>query len=98
MSIVCKRSSDPMHIGVGALIQVCFGSVMAALTKKVLLEFGDSLQGQALVIQEALHFAFDIGLRSLEVDVENKELLCLIQFTSPCLASICNLVEDICYF
>ena len=47
---------------------------------------------------EALHFAYDIGLHSLELAIENKELLCLLQSVGPCLASVGNLVDEICYF
>jgi hypothetical protein len=44
----------------------------------------------------ALEFAYSIGLFQLEVEVGHKELLGLINMSSPCLAPIGVLIEDIC--
>ena len=43
-------------------------------------------------------FAYDVGLRRLEVDLECKELVLILNSDDICLAPIGNLVEDILVF
>ena len=46
----------------------------------------------------ALKFAYDIGLRLIELDVGCPELLGLIHKGSPCYVPIGGLVDDICHW
>jgi hypothetical protein len=48
-----------------------------------------------LAVLLAIEFAFSIGFRRLEVEVDNQELLGLINLGSPSLAPIGVLVDDI---
>ena len=80
--------------GLGVLIRDSLGLVMAA---KCASFSGDGLllQIHARAVLLALEFAFNIGMRRLEVDVGNQELLGLISLASPSLAPIGVLVDDI---
>uniref|UniRef100_A0A2N9G5M6 RNase H type-1 domain-containing protein n=1 Tax=Fagus sylvatica TaxID=28930 RepID=A0A2N9G5M6_FAGSY len=57
----------------------------------------DTLQLQAMVVLAAVQFAFDVGFRSLEVDISYKDLFHLLKTDSPCLASIGSLVDDVLF-
>jgi hypothetical protein len=89
-------SVDPFLklVGVGFLIRDADGSVLAALKQRMVL-YDDKLQLQATVVLAAVKFAFQMGFRSLEVDVSYNELYYLLQTDGPCLASIGSLVDDI---
>ena len=49
-----------------------------------------------VILMTALDFSYSIGLRRLEFEVGNQELLGLINMGPPCLAPIEVLIEDIC--
>ena len=51
-----------------------------------------------MVVLKALKFAYDVGLRRLEVELECKELVLMLNSDDMCLAPIGNLVEDILVF
>jgi hypothetical protein len=84
-------------VGVGSLIRDADGSVRVAMTQK-LVSCDDKLQLQATVVLLAVKFAFDMGFRSLDVDLSFSELYHLLQSEGPCLASIGNIVDDILLF
>ncbi len=47
------------------------------------------------MVLAAVKFAFDVGFRSLDVDMSYSELYHLLQSEDPCLAFIGSLVDDI---
>ena len=81
-------------VGVACLIRDIDGSVKAAKNQRMML-YEDKLQLQALVVLAAVNFAFDVGLRRVEVDISYNELYHLLQSVGPCLAPIGTLVDDI---
>jgi hypothetical protein len=84
-------------VGVGSLIRDADGSVRAAMTQRM-VSCDDKLQLQATVVLLAVKFAFDVGFRSLDVDLSFSELYHFLQSEGPCLASIGNIVDDILLF
>uniref|UniRef100_A0A2N9E4N8 Reverse transcriptase zinc-binding domain-containing protein n=1 Tax=Fagus sylvatica TaxID=28930 RepID=A0A2N9E4N8_FAGSY len=94
LNFYCHHGTDGHMVGVGVLIRDSAGLVAAAKCSKV-RQVGDVIQVAASVLLEALVFAFHIGLRRLEVEMGNMELLGLLNLSSPCLAPIGVLVEDI---
>ena len=84
-------------VGVGSLIRDAVGSVRAAMMQRM-VSCDDKLQLQATVVLLAVKFAFDVGFRSLEVDLSFSELFHLLQSEGPCFASIGNIVDDILMF
>ena len=80
--------------GLGVLIRDSLGLVMAAKCASFSGD-GSLLQIHAKAVLLALEFAFSIGMRRLEVDVGNQELLGLVSLASPSLAPIGVLVDDI---
>ena len=83
-----------LQIGFGVLIRDSSGLVAAAMCSKLQRD-GDALKVSAMVVLAALKFAHSIGLRRLEVELGNQELLGLIRMTTPCLAPIGVIIEDI---
>ena len=90
-------------VGIGVVIRDAHCYVLAALQQKT--ETCDSkIQLQAGAVLSAVHFAFDMGFRRLEVDIPYKEILLLLQAVDKCLAPIGPLIDDIlwvknsCYF
>ena len=83
LNIAWSTSSTANQVGVGVLVRDYSGSVIAVLEKKV-LACGDPIQMHAMAVLEALHFAFDLGLRSLPFEMGSKELLCLLRAHRPC--------------
>lgn len=81
----------------GSLVRDADGSVLAAMSQKM-VSCGDKLQLQATVVLLAVKFAFEVGFRSLEVDLSFSELYHLLQSEGPFLASIGTLVDDILLF
>jgi hypothetical protein len=60
---------------------------------------GDVSQAHAISVLIALQFAYDIGLRHMEINVGCQEqLLGLINEGSPCYAPMGVLVDDICHW
>ena len=70
--------------------------LVAAVKCFQLTSGGDMLQVHARAVLAALEFAYSIGLLWQEVEVGHQELLGLIHMSSPCLAPIRVLIEDIC--
>jgi hypothetical protein len=56
---------------------------MAAITQRM-VPCDDKLQLQATVVLAAVKFAFDVGFRSLDVDMSFSELYHLLQSASAC--------------
>ena len=90
----CHHGTDGHMVGLGVLIRDSAGLVATAKCSKV-RQVGDVIQVAASVLLEALVFAFHIGLHRLEVEIGNMKLLGLLNLSSPCLAPIGVLVEDI---
>ncbi len=86
--------NEDLQIGLRVLIRDSFGLVATAMCSKLQGD-GDALKVFAMVVLAALKFAHSIGLRRLEVELGNKELLGLIRMTTPCLAPIGVIIEDI---
>ena len=84
-------------VGVGCLVRDADGSVKAAMEQKMVL-CDDKLQLQASVVLAAVKFAFDVGFRTMDVDISYNELYHLLQSDGPVLASIGTLVDDILLF
>ncbi len=95
MNVAFCLSPGNSQAGLGVLVQDHNGAVATAMCTQILLE-GDVLQAHARSLLIALQFAFDIGLRLLEVDVRCQELLGLLNHGSPYYAPMGVLVEDIC--
>ena len=92
---VGTHGSTDQHIsGLAALIRDSQGLVTAALCSKILVR-GNGLQKYAHAVLWAINFAYDIGIRRLEVDLTNKELWGMLTSCGPCMAPIGTLVEDI---
>uniref|UniRef100_A0A2N9H705 Reverse transcriptase zinc-binding domain-containing protein n=1 Tax=Fagus sylvatica TaxID=28930 RepID=A0A2N9H705_FAGSY len=89
--ITCQANAK---VGVGVLVRDFTGSVIAALEQSFLAP-GDMLHMHAMAVLAGLQFAFDVGLRCIDLEMESKELLCLLKAPRPCLAAVGNLVEDI---
>ena len=51
-----------------------------------------------MVVLKALKFAYDVGLRRLEVDLACKELVSMLNSDDICLVPTGTLVEDISFF
>ena len=94
MNISVTTCLADAKVGVGVLVRDCLGYVIAALEQCVLVS-GDMLQMHVVAVLAALQFAYDMGLRCIELEMESKELLCLLKAPGPCLAAVGNLVEDI---
>uniref|UniRef100_A0A2N9IEQ3 Reverse transcriptase Ty1/copia-type domain-containing protein n=1 Tax=Fagus sylvatica TaxID=28930 RepID=A0A2N9IEQ3_FAGSY len=77
MNVAFCLSPGNSQAGLGVLVQDHNGAVATAMCTQILLE-GDVLQAHARSLLIALQFAFDIGLRLLEVDVRCQELLGLL--------------------
>uniref|UniRef100_A0A2N9GC67 Reverse transcriptase zinc-binding domain-containing protein n=1 Tax=Fagus sylvatica TaxID=28930 RepID=A0A2N9GC67_FAGSY len=85
---VGTHGSTDQHIsGLAALIRDSQGLVTAALCSKILVR-GNGLQKYAHAVLWAIHFAYDIGIRRLEVDLTNKELWGMLTSCGPCMAPI----------
>ena len=97
LNLSCAYSLETSNLGVGVIIRDAMGLVGATRCTRLKSE-GTVLQSYAHSILTALEFAYDVGFRSLEVDLGNKELLGLINkaFSAPCLAPIGVVVDDIC--
>jgi hypothetical protein len=92
---VGTHGSTDQHIsGLAALIRDSQGLVTAALCSKILVR-GNGLQKYAHAVLWAINFAYDIGIRRVEVDLTNKELWGMLTSCGPCMAPIGTLVEDI---
>ena len=94
MNIFVITSLANAKAGVGVLVRDFSGSVIAALEQSFLAS-GDMLQRYAMAVLAALKFAFDMGLRCIDLEMESKELLGLLKGPGPCLAVVGNLVGDI---
>ena len=94
LNFYCKFGTDNHQVGLGVLLRDSTGLVAAALCTKFGGE-GGGLQVYAHALLLALEFAFNIGLRILEVDVGNQELLGLLKKPGPCLASVGVVIDDI---
>ena len=70
------------------------GSVIAALEQSFLAS-SDMFHMHAMAVLAGLQFAFDMGLRCIDLEMESKELLCFLKAPGPCLAAVGNLVENI---
>jgi hypothetical protein len=97
LNIACKCDSGSSGVGVGVLIRDSSGLVAAAMETKVEGR-GPMVQIQAEAMGIAIQFAFDIGLRHLEVEVGCSDLIALILKGPPCGASCGVLVDDICWW
>jgi hypothetical protein len=97
LNLLCVNSLETSNSGVRVIIRDFMGLVGAIRCTRITSE-GTVLQSYAQSVLSALHFAFDVGFRRLEVELGNKKLLGLIQkaFSSPCLAPIGVVVDDIC--
>lgn len=95
MNVAFCLSPGNSQAGLGVLVQDHNGAVAATMCTQILWE-GDVLQAHARSLLIALQFAFDTGLRLLEVDVRCQALLGLLNHGSPCYAPMGILVEDIC--
>jgi hypothetical protein len=78
LNFYCKFGTDNHQVGLGVLLRDSTGLVAATLCTKFGGE-GGGLQVYAHALLLALEFAFNIGLRRLEVDVGNQELLGLLK-------------------
>jgi hypothetical protein len=94
LNFSCKFGTDNHQVGLGVLLRDSVGLVAAALCSQFGGE-GGSLQVHAHAMLLALEFAFNIGLRRLEVDDGNQELLGLLTKPGPCLAPVGVVVDDI---
>ena len=94
MNISVITSPANAKVGVGVLVRDFSSSVIAALEQCFLVS-GDMLQMHAMAVLATLQFAFDMGLRCIDLEMESKELLCLLKAPGPCLAAVGNLVKDI---
>ena len=94
LNISCRSGVDGYKAGIGVIIRDSTGYVAAAKSSKI-PGVGSTLQVYAGAVVDALQFAYSVGLRRIEFEVGNKELLRLIQSGPPCLASIGVLIEDI---
>ncbi len=81
-------------MGLGVLLRDSIGLVTTSMRRQFRGE-GCGLQVYAQALLLALDFAFNIGLRRLEVDVGNKELHGVLQKVGPCFAHMGVLVDDI---
>uniref|UniRef100_A0A2N9F4D6 RNase H type-1 domain-containing protein n=1 Tax=Fagus sylvatica TaxID=28930 RepID=A0A2N9F4D6_FAGSY len=90
---ICMRSNS-MQAGLGFLIRDGQGFVVAAMQQQV-ARCEDKLQLQALVVLTAVQFAFDVGLRYLDIELTFSNLLSLLNSDGSCLAPIGTLVDDI---
>jgi hypothetical protein len=68
--------------------------VVAAMQQQV-VRCEDELQLQALVVLTTVQFAFDVGLRHLDIKLSFQHLLSLLNSDGSCLAPIGTLVDDI---
>uniref|UniRef100_A0A2N9F4S3 RNase H type-1 domain-containing protein n=1 Tax=Fagus sylvatica TaxID=28930 RepID=A0A2N9F4S3_FAGSY len=94
LNFCCKFGTGNHQVGLGVLLRDSAGLVAAALCTQIGGE-GGGLQVHAHALMLALDFAFNIGLRRLEVDVGNQELLGLVNKSGPCLASVGVVIDDI---
>ena len=94
LNFSCRLGTDPHQVGLGMLLRDSIGLVAASMWRQFKGE-GCGLQVHAQALLLALDFAFNIGLRSLEVDVGNKKLHGLLQKPGPCFAHMGVLVDDI---
>ncbi len=95
LNVAYSLSPGNVQAGLGVLMRDSSGSVAAAMCARVRWD-GEVLQVHARSLLMALQFAYDVGLRALEVDVGCQELLGLISRGSPCFASMGVLIDDIC--
>uniref|UniRef100_A0A2N9H5H6 CCHC-type domain-containing protein n=1 Tax=Fagus sylvatica TaxID=28930 RepID=A0A2N9H5H6_FAGSY len=95
LNVAYSLSPGNVQAGLGVLMRDSSGSVAAAMCTRVRWD-GEVLQVHARSLLMALQFAYDVGLRALEVDVGCQELLGLISRGSPCFASMRVLIDDIC--
>ena len=95
LNMACHSISMSCRYGLGVLIRDSEGAVMAVLEDS-LLSNNDSLQLHVRAVLVAIKFAYDVGLRCLEVELDNQELCSLIQAGSPCFDPIGVIVDDIC--
>ena len=90
---ICRNSSS-MQAGLGFLIQDAQGLVVAAMQQQV-VRCEDKLQFQAIMVLTAVQFAFDVGLRHLDIELSFHHLLSLLNSDGSCLAPVGTLVDDI---
>jgi hypothetical protein len=90
---ICMSSSS-MQVGLRFLIRDAQGFVVAAMQLQV-VRCEDELQLQALVVLTTIQFAFDVGLRHLDIKLSFQHLLSLLNSYGSCLAPIGTLVDDI---
>jgi hypothetical protein len=57
--------------------------------------YDDKFQLHALIVIKALQFAYEVGLRRLEVDLVCKDLCSMLNSDTVCFAPNGNLVDDI---
>uniref|UniRef100_A0A2N9G5Y5 Reverse transcriptase domain-containing protein n=1 Tax=Fagus sylvatica TaxID=28930 RepID=A0A2N9G5Y5_FAGSY len=76
-----------MQVGLGFLIRDAQGFVVAAMQQQV-VRCEDELQLQALVVLTTVQFAFDVGLRHLDIKLSFQHLLSLLNSDGSCLAPI----------
>ena len=96
MNLSCAYNLGTSNSDVGVIVRDFMGLVGVTRCSRITRD-GTVLQIYAHSILNALEFVFYVGFRRLEVELENKELLGLIQkaFSSPCLAPIGVVVDDI---
>ena len=97
MNVAFRIGPDNVKTGLGVLVRDSKGVVAAAMCS-TLQWSGDVIQAHARSILVALKFAYDIGLRLIELDVGCTELLGLLHKGSPCYAPMGVLVDDICFW
>ena len=97
LNVAYSLNSGHNLAGLGVLVRDSSGDVAVALCTRLRWD-GDVFQAHARSLLIALQFAYDAGLRNLEVDVGCQELLGLISMGSPCFASMGVLVDDICHW
>jgi hypothetical protein len=86
--------SGKTKVGVGVLIRDQMGLVAAAMTQQM-PSCDDKVQIHALVVIKALQFAYEVGLRRLEVDLVCKNLCSILKSDTKCFAPNGNLFDDI---
>uniref|UniRef100_A0A2N9F838 RNase H type-1 domain-containing protein n=1 Tax=Fagus sylvatica TaxID=28930 RepID=A0A2N9F838_FAGSY len=86
--------SGKTNVGFGVLIRDQMGFVAAAMSQQM-PSCDDKVQIHALIVIKALQFAYEVGLRRLEVDLVCKDLCSILKSDSTCFAPNGNLLDDI---
>ncbi len=89
LNLSCKVGVDGTKVGIGVIIRDSLGLVAVVKCFQI-TGGGDMLQVHARVVLAALEFAYSIGLFQLEVEVGHKELLGLINMSSPSCTDWCS--------